>query len=329
MTKIAIIGAGLSPLSIAHLLKDQARITLFDKARGVSGRMSTRRASPYCFDHGAQYFTARTAAFQTFIQPLIRSRLIDRWNARYVKFDGEKIIERKDWRNDEPRYVGVPGMNAVAKHLADGLTIHLKTKIASLQRNLDEKWQLLDESGSVHGDFDWVISTAPSPQAAELLPTTFQYHDYMRGIEMRPCFSLMLGFSEPLPIEFDAAHVTNADVSWMAVNSSKPGRPHPFALLVHSSEPYAEAHLGVDRGVITKHLCAETSRIIGLDVAAADFKAVHGWHYANNAKRESHQVLLDRDNKLAACGDWCQGGRVEGAFTSAVNLVEMMRENLL
>jgi predicted NAD/FAD-dependent oxidoreductase len=188
---------------------------------------------------------------------------------------------------------------------------------------------MLDESGSVHGGFDWVISTAPSPQAAELLPTTFQYHDYMRGVVMRPCFSLMLGFSEPLPIEFDAAHVTNADVSWMAVNSSKPGRPHPFALLVHSSEPYAEAHLGLDRGVITKHLCAETSRIIGLDLAAADFKAVHGWHYANNAKRESHQVLLDRVNKLAACGDWCQGGRVEGAFTSAVNLVEMMRENLL
>ena len=329
MTNIAIIGAGLSALSIAHLLKDQAKITLFDKARGVSGRMSTRRAFPYCFDHGAQYFTARTAAFQTFIQPLIHARLIDRWDARYVKFDGSNIIERKDWKNDEPRYVGVPGMNAVAKHLADDLTIHLKTKIAALQRNLDEKWQMLDESGSVHGDFDWVISTAPAPQAVELLPTTFEYHDYMKGIRMRPCFSLMLGFSEALPIEFDAADVTNADVSWMAVNSSKPGRSHPFSLLIHSSEPYAEAHLGLDRGIITKHLCAETSRIIGLDLAAADFKAVHAWHYANNAKRESHQVLLDRVDKLAACGDWCEGGRVEGAFTSAANLVEMLRENPL
>ena len=48
-----------------------------------------------------------------------------------MKFDGANIIERKDWKNDEPRYVGVPGMNAFAKHLADDLTIHLKTKIAS------------------------------------------------------------------------------------------------------------------------------------------------------------------------------------------------------
>ena len=67
MKKIAIIGAGLSGLSIAHLLKENADITLFEKARGVSGRMSTRRAEPYFFDHGAQYFTARTKAFQDFM----------------------------------------------------------------------------------------------------------------------------------------------------------------------------------------------------------------------------------------------------------------------
>ena len=60
MTKISIIGAGLSGLSVAHLLKDYADITLFEKARGVSGRIASRRAEPYVFDHGAQYFTART-----------------------------------------------------------------------------------------------------------------------------------------------------------------------------------------------------------------------------------------------------------------------------
>jgi predicted NAD/FAD-dependent oxidoreductase len=71
MKKIAIIGAGLSDLSATHFLKDHAEITLFERARGVSGRISTWRAEPYFFDHGAQYFTARTKAFQDFIQPLI------------------------------------------------------------------------------------------------------------------------------------------------------------------------------------------------------------------------------------------------------------------
>ena len=47
MVKIAIIGSGLAGISTALLLKDQADVTLFEKARGVSGRMSTRMANPY------------------------------------------------------------------------------------------------------------------------------------------------------------------------------------------------------------------------------------------------------------------------------------------
>ena len=96
MKKIAIIGAGLSGFSAAHLLKYCADITLFEKARGVSGRMSTRRAEPYVFDHGAQYFTARTKPFQDFIQPLLDQGIIERWDARYVKFRGNQILERRN-----------------------------------------------------------------------------------------------------------------------------------------------------------------------------------------------------------------------------------------
>jgi predicted NAD/FAD-dependent oxidoreductase len=29
---------------------------------------------------------------------------------------------------------------------------------------------------------------------------------------------------------------------------------------------------------------------------------------------------------LGACGDWCLGGRIEGAFTAAYNLVETIKK---
>nr|MDJ0929273.1 NAD(P)-binding protein [Gammaproteobacteria bacterium] len=60
MTTIAIIGAGLSGLVLATRLSEHATVTVFDKSPRVSGRMATRRAPPYEFDHGTQFFTARS-----------------------------------------------------------------------------------------------------------------------------------------------------------------------------------------------------------------------------------------------------------------------------
>lgn len=325
--KIAILGAGIAGVSTARLLSGVADTVLFDKARGVGGRMSVRRTEPYCYDHGAQYFTARSVDFQNFIRPAIDSGLIKRWDARHVSFDKDSIVSRRNWLDDEPRYVGVPGMNSLVKHLSEGLTIHTKTKITSLKRQ-KEFWELLDEQGNIHRGYDWVITTVPSPQAAELLTPFFKHYEDIRSIQMRPCFSLMLGFSEKFPLEFDAAHVANTDVSWIGVNSSKPGRSNLPALVVHSTERYAEEHLESDRDLIMKALCAETSRIIGRDVSGADSKVLHAWHFANNHRHVSSPCFIDQGLKLAACGDWCQGGRVEGAFSSAANLVVKLKESL-
>ena len=67
---VAVIGAGLAGLSCAQaLLQAGHTVHVFDKSRGPSGRMSTRRAEdqsgPWQCDHGAQYFTARDAAFRS------------------------------------------------------------------------------------------------------------------------------------------------------------------------------------------------------------------------------------------------------------------------
>ncbi|MCV6626839.1 MAG: FAD-dependent oxidoreductase, partial [Cellvibrionaceae bacterium] len=78
MSKIAIIGAGLAGLSAAKQLQNRAQVTVFDKARGLGGRMSTRRCEPYFFDHGAQYFTARSEGFKAFLEPLIEAGVVAR-----------------------------------------------------------------------------------------------------------------------------------------------------------------------------------------------------------------------------------------------------------
>jgi|GEM_PF-3948416 len=54
---IAIIGAGLSGLSVASFLKDHAAITIFEKAWGFGGRMSTRYTDDFQFDASSSEFT--------------------------------------------------------------------------------------------------------------------------------------------------------------------------------------------------------------------------------------------------------------------------------
>ena len=68
---IAIVGAGLSGLVLANQLAARHDVTLFEKSRGVGGRMATRRNFPYYFDHGAQFFTADSREFKAFLKPFL------------------------------------------------------------------------------------------------------------------------------------------------------------------------------------------------------------------------------------------------------------------
>ena len=54
MKKIAVVGTGLSALSLAHHLPS-LDITFFEKSWRPGGRISTRKHGEYAFDHGAHY----------------------------------------------------------------------------------------------------------------------------------------------------------------------------------------------------------------------------------------------------------------------------------
>ena len=78
MAKIAVIGAGLAGLTVARELSQYHQVTVFEKSRGVGGRLATRYAGDYEFDHGAQFFTAKSPQFQAFLKPLIDQGVVCR-----------------------------------------------------------------------------------------------------------------------------------------------------------------------------------------------------------------------------------------------------------
>jgi hypothetical protein len=317
LRKVAIIGAGIAGLAAAHRLQQQADICIFEKSWRAGGRVSTRQKQ-YSFDHGAQYFCVKTGAFRQFLNPLLKQGIIRRWDARFVEFNRNKILARRQWNADTPHYVAVPGMADLGRALARDLKPCYQTRVTAITRS-GNRWQLACEA-TILGEFDWVILAIPAPQAAALMPDCFSHYRQIQTTSMQACYSLMLGFRTPLQLDFDAALIRNTDISWISVNSNKPARSGGFALLVHSTNSWADNNLGLSRQAVTAHLVAQVEQVIQRDASAADHVDLHRWLYANIDRQKGPAALIDHTHKLAAIGDWCISGCVESAFTSGFEL---------
>ena len=121
--KIAIIGSGISALTAARKLNNISDVTIFDKSKGIGGRIATRRADPFVFDHGAQYFLIKNNDFESFVSPYIESGVVKRWDAYFKEFEGCKVISERQWNENFAHYVGTPNMNAFCKSLAENFKI--------------------------------------------------------------------------------------------------------------------------------------------------------------------------------------------------------------
>lgn len=324
MTNVAVIGAGLSGLVVARELQETHAVTVFEKSRGVGGRMATRYEHGFEFDHGAQFFTAHSPDFRQYLKPLIERGVVATWRARFAELERNEIVSRRDWDDDYPHYVGAPRMNAIGKDLAADLIVRRNTTVSKLERQ-SGGWTLLDSSGKNLGRFDWVVLTMPAAQTAALAPEHSRLREHCDSASMRACFALMLGFDAPLPLPWQAALVRGADISWVSVNSSKPGRPEPFTLVVHSTNAFADANINNNIDELVVKLLAETRDVLGENVDAATFFRLQRWRYANAASRDGAEFFVDDSAQLASCGDWFNRGRVEAAFTSGFGLAQELK----
>jgi predicted NAD/FAD-dependent oxidoreductase len=323
MKKIAIVGAGLSALVLANELKDYANVIVFEKSRGVGGRLATRYFEDYEFDHGTPFFYAKNKDFINFVHKLENKAIVKRWDAKFVEFDGNKIIQSRRWNNSFPHYVGVPKMNSIAKYLALDLEVKFNTQITKVIKQYD-KWQLFDKQGNIYDDFDWLIMAIPVAQAKEILDLYSKNIKSLNDFKMSGCYSLMLGFKDPPALLFEAALVKNANISWIGINSAKPERSNNFSMVVLSTNKWAEDNIEQEKQIATEQLIKEASFILNIDLNQADHIDLHKWRYAN-APRVKLSNLVDDDIKLAFCGDWTVKGVVEGAFLSAQNIYTKLK----
>ncbi|OYV39822.1 MAG: hypothetical protein B7Z81_02835 [Acidocella sp. 20-61-6] len=307
---VAIIGAGMAGLTAAaHLVQAGGRVTLFDKGRKPGGRMATRFADGFMFNHGCQFASARDETFRS---------LLTAHNAAVWPATGDK-------------YSGAPSMAALAAALAEGLTIHQATHVSFLNRQ-SSQWRLslrdanntppslIEPNGVLSPPFDAVILAIPAPQAAALLgATAHPFANALANVHLAPCWALLLGFADA-PVGPDILKPTDGPLRWIARENSRPGAaPNPVTYTAHASAPWSTEHLEMPADSVITALSNAFTQATGITTPATYARA-HRWRYALADIPLGQDSLWDPQLRLGVCGDWCLAGKLEAAYLSGRSL---------
>jgi renalase len=288
---IAIIGAGLAGLAAArHLASAGEAPVIFEKSRGIGGRVATRRAEQGALDHGA---------------PLLHGLPPD-----LVAAAGAQAAA---WRDG---VVGVPGNSSLPRALATGLEIRGGTRVAGLERS-GGSWRLYMEDGGAADGFAAVLLAIPQPQALALLGDRWQAFPELEAVRMRPGLTLMAWF--------EAEHGPRGEADWrdlapplgLAVrDAGKPGRAAgPLeGWVVHAADAAAEARLEDDPAAVAQDLLAAFRAQTGTGPAL--HASGHRWRFARTARPLGRACLWDASAGLGLAGDWCLGDTAGDAAAS-------------
>jgi len=298
-----IIGSGMAGLAAARLAVASGHSAcVLDKGRRIGGRVSTRRAEGFTFNHGAQFLTARQDAFITVCARAEMAGALNPWQ-----------VAGRD------AFCGAPTMRDLPAFLGRELEIRQQAEVTTLTT---------DDGAIVcngaHGELargHRLVMTAPAPQAARLLAgvaddlvATAQTAAYA------PCWTGMYGFNvADLPALAAPTGADSGPVGWACWESQRPtGASQPDgALVVQAAPDWSASELERDAGSIAAALLSAYQVMIGETLPIPRYAAAHRWRYARVTKPADEDApRLSGDGRIAIAGDWVAGARVEDAFMS-------------
>ncbi len=319
--RIAIVGGGIAGVTAAdYLMETGASVTLFEKSRGLGGRLATRRfESGATADHGAQFITARSNAFRAFIENGLHQNTFDTWKPHVVDSGG--ATQRRD---QEIWYCGTPAMNTALKTGLIGPDIRLSTHVTAV--SAQQSGVLIEVKEGETEAFDRVIVAVPAPQAAELVRTGHpELACQITPVSVAPCWTLMLVFDTRLSLGFDVWRNDQSVVAWAARNSSKKGRDFEGeSWTVQASADWSAENLECEKGHAASEMLTAFEEITGRKLPLYVESAVHRWRYAKTTNALGRPFLKNARNNLYVAGDWCLGARVECGFESGLKAAKDM-----
>ncbi len=328
-SRVAVVGGGMAGAACASaLMRAGMQVTLFDKSRGVGGRLSTRRVRwadadgverHADIDHGAQHFGARHPRFRAAMARAEAAGCVARW--RPLVHAARPTAAGRD------SHVAVPTMPALCSHLLAGVPLRLEQPVQRLQRDT-AGWHVVTLGGHTTGPFDQVMLALPPAQAAVLVAGhQDRWADDLAAFEMAPCWTLM-AVTDEVDWPWDAAEPDSGPLAWVARNDRKPGRstaPGLATWVAQAGADWSARHLEADSQAVADALQAALGRLMpGSRPVRWHHASAHRWRYAvpGVPAPDSREFWWDAGLGLGVCGDFLAGGQVEGAWRSGDELAD-------
>jgi len=329
---LLVLGAGICGLTIAQELVNAGKKSwlIIDKGRSVGGRMATRRVEGEKFDHGAQFFTARSPLFKQLVDTWLRDGIVKEWTKGFNHhFHSHAHGQPID--DGHPRYTGVGGMNQIAKHLVSKLPddqVLLSEKI--IEFSIVQDMLLLKSEGGREIQAKSLVITCPIPQTLDLLKSIDHAADFevvrqeLAKVTYDPCVAFM-GFFDTGELPLDALPIQSHDavISFMADNYSKGLTSEKGSLTVHLAAEASRGMFTAHDQVIVGFICHQLKQLFGLKkLSTPKTYEIQRWRYATpQTTLPSPYLEWPRAGALGPrilfAGEAFGGAKIEGAFLSA------------
>ena len=337
--KIGIIGAGIAGLTAGRILSKAGHdVTVYEKSRGLGGRLSTRRthhSPPFKIDHGAPYLTATTDEFRSFISELEKDGIVQQWTDTFGSYSQGTIYPESPGRESGMCYVAPQGMSGIGKYLGRWVDIQLREKIGGLTHvggaSIKKRPWMINSSTINVFEVDAVIIATPAIQAYGLISTAQDEINLRRMISIlddinySSTFALMAGYGKRDPVQWKGLICEHPVISWICNESSKRDNSESLNMVAHASSEYTKDRYNeYQTEQVGQDMLTAAGEIMGKWAENPEWHSVHLWRYKIPSKRLDIPFMESEDDwaPLALVGDYFQGSSLEAAYLSGLRLGE-------
>jgi len=318
--RVGIVGAGIAGIAAGRRLHQSGvSVTLFEKSRGVGGRVATRRKDGFTWDIGATSVAMRGRSLdKVILDELSRDDLFVVTKPIFVHDDLHP--QPGDGRTPVPRYAYRTGMTKLAKLLAEDLDIRFESPVERIERHHDRY--------TIHGEeFDRLVLTAPIPQTGLLL-WAMDLRRAIAQVRYRTCLSVGLGFTAPLPETSYHALLDPSlrhPLSWLCLESVKVPDHAPAgssSIMAQLGREFSRLNYETPDDELVRIVCGYLTRLYGPAFAHPSASTVMRWKYAQPESLIDFDTANPEGTTVLIAGDALSGARIEEAYETGLMAAE-------